>query len=230
MLSASTTARIRDRLPRLAVTALLCWGIGANTHLDAANTYAPAQNAIVPQENIADSIHVLSDRDAALYRGIFAAQKKADWGVADRLIAALGNRGLMGHVLAERYQSEEPRAADLKAWLDKYADLPEAAGLYQRAVSLARKGSRLPEPQAVAIWTGGDGYGASAGFRVAGPADRKPNSKPGPAARRLMARIAMDVRRDRPLVAENRLDKRRPGLLSAKEIADAKAVIAALFL
>ncbi|MBT3305670.1 MAG: hypothetical protein HN377_04230, partial [Alphaproteobacteria bacterium] len=46
---------------------------------------------------------ILTLEDATLYGRIFDVQEHGDWKQADRLIARLENRTLMGHVLAQRY-------------------------------------------------------------------------------------------------------------------------------
>ncbi len=88
----------------------------------------------------------LSDRDAALYKKIFAVQESGDWAQADSLILQLGDKRLLGHVLYQRYMHPtEYRAqfSELKAWLDAYADHPGAQRLYSLALA------RMP--------SGGDG-------------------------------------------------------------------------
>jgi len=72
---------------------------------------------------------VLSARDAELYRQIFTVQEDGHWAEADRLIAQLSDRRLMGHVLAQRYlhpTAYRSKYVELKDWMDSYADLPEA--------------------------------------------------------------------------------------------------------
>ena len=78
----------------------------------------------------------LSDRDAALYRRIFAVQEKGDWAGADALIAKVRDPLLMGHVQFQRYM--HPTAyrssyAELSAWLERYADHPDADRVYRLA-------------------------------------------------------------------------------------------------
>ncbi len=51
---------------------------------------------------------VLSEADAALYRDIFTLQKSGKWRAADKRIATLNDKLLMGHVLYQRYM--HPRA------------------------------------------------------------------------------------------------------------------------
>ena len=89
----------------------------------------------------------LSPADVSQYRMIFALQEKGRFDQADRLIEHLRNRLLMGHVLAQRYL--HPTAytstyAELAAWLDSYADHPQAARLHKLA--LKRRPADAPAP------------------------------------------------------------------------------------
>ena len=49
---------------------------------------------------------VLSSADEELYREIFKTQQKEDWKTADKYIAQVKDKSLMGHVLAQRYFSK----------------------------------------------------------------------------------------------------------------------------
>jgi len=95
----------------------------------------------------------LSDADADRYRSIFRLQQGGDWPAADALIRQVGDAQLMGHVLAQRYLHPTAyRSAypELRAWLEKYSDLPEAQQIYRLAGVRKQKGD-LParEPAAV---------------------------------------------------------------------------------
>jgi soluble lytic murein transglycosylase-like protein len=89
----------------------------------------------------------LSDSDEALYRQIFALQKKGRWRKADRSIAKLNNKLLLGHVLGQRYLHPthyRSRFGELAKWLRKYADHPEAKRIHKLAVG--RKPGRARAP------------------------------------------------------------------------------------
>lgn len=103
--------------------------------------------------------HPLSDEDAARYRDIFRLQAANNWTEADRLIAGLSDRLLMAPVQAQRYLSPRYRAtyAELREWLETYADAPDAARLY--ALALKRHTRNEPAPVRPVI---GDGRGMAA--------------------------------------------------------------------
>ena len=72
---------------------------------------------------------ILSADDATHYRAAFTFQDKAQWEAADHEIGQISQPLLMGHLLAQRYLAPSYRTDDaaIKAWLQSYADLPEAA-------------------------------------------------------------------------------------------------------
>jgi len=80
---------------------------------------------------------VLSAEDADLYRKIFAVQENGDWRKADKLIAKLQDRLLMGKVLAQRYlhpTKYRSKYKELKSWLAVYSDQHNATQLYKLAL------------------------------------------------------------------------------------------------
>jgi soluble lytic murein transglycosylase-like protein len=91
----------------------------------------------------------LSAADLDRYRAIFARQRARDWAGAERLIAAVEDEVLLGHVLAARFlDPKAPRAsyAELAGWLAHHADLPQAPKVHKLA--LARKPAGAPKPRA----------------------------------------------------------------------------------
>ena len=79
---------------------------------------------------------VLSDADADLYNRIFMAQIDGKWKQADRLIAKLSDRRLLGHVQFQRYMhptAYRTRYPELHHWLLAYADHPGASRIYKLA-------------------------------------------------------------------------------------------------
>ncbi len=94
---------------------------------------------------------ILGHEDVDLYRDIFDVQATGDWKTADKLIARLRDRVLMGHVMAQRYlhpTKYRSRYKELKAWMAKYADHPSAARLYKLALRRKPKNWRAPKPPA----------------------------------------------------------------------------------
>jgi len=222
--------RMSSNLPKLAATALICCTlVGANSYLDSAKPVASvpefADATTAQLSGDIPALKVLSAKDAGHYLTIFTAQEKGDWKSADATIAKLGDHRLLGHVLADRYMRKPASAAELKGWLEKYADLPEAGYLRAQAIALAGPKGEIPAPVA-GTWTGSDNYGASFGFRAAGSIGSKPTS----ASRRFAAKFNSALHRNKPADAENLLtaEERRHGLTSG-ELAKAQGLVAASF-
>ena len=90
----------------------------------------------------------LSAADAASYGRVFALQEQGLWREADREIALIKDTTLMGHVRFQRLM--HPSAyrstyAELKAWLDLYADHPDAKRVYDLALARRTAGSAAPK-------------------------------------------------------------------------------------
>ncbi len=109
----------------------------------------------------------LDARDAGLYRRIFDLQTRGDFAAADRLIAQLGNRLLLGHVLWQRYMHPSYRSSyvELDAWLEHYADHPGADRIYSLA-QRRRPAGAPPPPRPVRGYLGGSGQDGSEMVRV----------------------------------------------------------------
>lgn len=91
----------------------------------------------------------LSSRDANLYRDIFAAQERGDMKTADALMADLDNGILLGHIMAQRYlhpTAYRAEFSELKTWLERYGDHPEAERLYKLANARAPGGQSVKKP------------------------------------------------------------------------------------
>jgi len=145
-----------------------------------------------PVDAMADLPRVLSDEDAARYRDIFSLQEDGDWKAADALIAALDNRVLMGHVLAQRYlHPTKYRSAyrELKDWMAHYADHPDAPRIHKLAVSRRPANAQPPKPPV------GVGSGPNARSVGAPPAEARPPRKAMSAAeRRKVAALERQIR------------------------------------
>lgn len=97
--------------------------------------------------------HVLSAVDAERYREIFEFQERGRFADADRLIQALSDKVLLGHVQAQRFLHPAYRTkySELATWLTRYADHPDAPKIY--ALAIKRRGS-APKPHAPTYATG----------------------------------------------------------------------------
>ncbi len=101
---------------------------------------------------IAETLTVLSDSDARLYREIFRLQKGGEWKAADKRIKQLSDRLLMGHVLYQRYmhpRAYRSRYEELKDWMRDYADHPEAERIYRLAVKRRPANWKWPRKPAI---------------------------------------------------------------------------------
>jgi len=94
----------------------------------------------------ADLPRVLPQTDVARYEHIFSIQQLGHWQDADRDIARLGDKLLLGSVLAQRYRSNSYHASysELAQWLEQYADQPDAKAIYALALNRHSKGAPLP--------------------------------------------------------------------------------------
>src|SRR3546814_2083927 len=103
---------------------------------------------------------VLTPHDADLYRRIFVLQEDGRWPQADRLIAELSDKRLLGHLLAQRYlhpTAYRSKYSELKAWMDSYADHPQAKRIYALALKRRPANYRRPQPPITAgsaAWAG----------------------------------------------------------------------------
>ena len=91
---------------------------------------------------------ILSDRDAALYRRVFAAQTRGDWRKARKAIKSISNDVLMGHILYQQLMHPTHYRAkykELKSWMDRYADHPGAMRVFRLALRRQPKGWRAPK-------------------------------------------------------------------------------------
>lgn len=168
---------------------------------------------------------VLSEQDAELYARIFEVQNGGDWKTADKLIAKLDDKLLMGHVLYQRYMHPNKyrsRYAELKDWMAEYGDHPGAERVYKLA--LARRPAKHRNPTAP---TAGEraAYVPEGGLAVSG---RKGLSA---AQRREVAatkrRIAHLVRRNAMTAAKKLVESPRvKSLFSQAELDEARAKLA----
>ena len=90
---------------------------------------------------------ILSDMDTGLYRKIFHLQQDGEWLDADVLIGKLSDKILLGHVQFQRYMhptAYRSKFEELAAWLEDYADLPDAYRIYRLAMKRRPEGAAAP--------------------------------------------------------------------------------------
>ena len=132
----------------------------------------------------APRLDILGPSDAELYKKIFDVQDRSDFKTADKLIRRVNNKLLMGHVQFQRYMHPtgyKSKFGELRTWLKKYNDHPEA----YRAFSLAmkRKPKKAVQPKRPV-------YGEEHILALVGEAPARPMRFVGE-----QERIARDVRK-----------------------------------
>lgn len=188
----------------------------------------PAPDAALPLSGPDGLPAVLSAGDADLYRRIFAVQEDGRWAEADRLIAQLSDRRLMGHVLAQRYlhpTAYRSKYLELKEWMDRYADHPQAKRIYALALKRRPANYRRPQPPEVArrsaAWAG-----QRANYDYVSPRERSRATRNK--VSRLLRQVRSNVLRQRFSVTEDLLARRSvQELLDSVELDEARALVAA---
>lgn len=150
---------------------------------------------------------VLNASDVTLYQKIFATQEKGHWRDADRLIKQLDNDVLMGHLLMQRYMhptAYRSKYSELKSWMAKYADHPDASRIYKLAMKRRPSSAGRPERAEKRRWRTSL---TNPGLKSLPP--RRTNS----AQRRRVSQIQNHVRgllrRERPTQALNYVNEHR---------------------
>jgi soluble lytic murein transglycosylase len=95
-------------------------------------------------------LRVLSDEDVEIYKQMFQAAANGERDKVIALSATVKNRTLMGHVAAKGYLSPKTVAEfdELKAWLKKFGDYPEADRIHTLAVRKdPKRAKELREPK-----------------------------------------------------------------------------------
>ena len=153
----------------------------------------------------------LSASDVRTYREIFVAQGKGRWRTADKLIAAIDNDILLGHVLAQRYlhpTAYRSRFNELRAWLDEYADHPQASRIYKLAKKRQPNGARNPR-QPVAGYLGGSGQELQLDKPAKYVSKKQRTAAQNRAVRKWKAQVRRLVERDRPTQARELLRNKK---------------------
>jgi soluble lytic murein transglycosylase len=116
---------------------------------DGALAQSVRTSALTPESETAREAALptlLSPGDAERYRRIFSVQAEGDWLAADREIAGLNDRSLLGAVEAQRYLHRRYHTsyAEAAQWLAHHADEPDAKAIYALAGRLRPSGARAP--------------------------------------------------------------------------------------
>lgn len=166
---------------------------------------------------------VLSEQDKALYPVLFELHRDGDWRKADKLMKKLDDKSLVGTLMAMRYlhpTKYRSKYQELKTWMGKYADHPDATRIYRLAMKRRPKNHRAPKPPVKGFLSGGAEYTAEP---TAEQLIRGRNS----ASKKILRDVRRYVSRGHPTGAYNLLKKNSTRkILSAKEFAYARAKVA----
>ena len=94
-------------------------------------------------------VGILTPKDVSRYQRIFELQEDGNWKAADKEIAQLDDRILMGHVLYQRFMHPtkyRSKFKELAAWMKQYADHPGAYRVYRLARKRKPVRTRAPQP------------------------------------------------------------------------------------
>ncbi|MEE2745833.1 MAG: lytic transglycosylase domain-containing protein [Pseudomonadota bacterium] len=131
-----------------------------------------SENRSVNVLKAAEISGIVSQSDASRYRVIFKLQENGDWQAADKIIRRLSNKVLIGHVFAQRYLHPTKYRSgykELKTWLDKYYDHPQAPRLYKLAIRRKPKNWKLPKKPYILTHSGFNYYGGKFSHAVYNP-------------------------------------------------------------
>ena len=138
---------MRALVPVIAIVGLVFTAPGAGGHESPQALKKLLAGAPAPVGAEAGLPRILSAQDVERYRVIFALQKKGKMWAAQLRAKHLENRLLMGHVLAQRYLHRthyRSKYKELRAWMAKYAEQPDAGWIYSLAMKRKPKGARAP--------------------------------------------------------------------------------------
>ncbi len=144
----------------LAFALLLNLGLLSSLSAEESKTSALNNETSASQSN---DYNLLNDEDQALYRKIFKLQEHGEWHSADKLIKRLSDKTLMGHIQAQRYlhpSKYRSHYKELRIWLSKYNDHPQAERIYDLALKRRPKNALNPKRPS-GQYLSGSGYDAS---------------------------------------------------------------------
>jgi soluble lytic murein transglycosylase len=154
--------KVHLRLGNTCAQKIICVCLAATFVVTAAALRASAEPSSVRTSALppgneglreADPPLLLTGADAERYRRIVAMQQEGDWEAADREIAALKDKMLLGAVEAQRYLHKAYRTSygELARWLAQHAAEPDAKAIY--ALALKRRAGSAPAPQQPVVAT-----------------------------------------------------------------------------
>ncbi|MDM7945846.1 MAG: lytic transglycosylase domain-containing protein [Oceanibaculum nanhaiense] len=172
---------------------------------------------------------VLRPSDAQLYKRIFSLQTLGRWEAADREIAKLNDRSLMGHVLYQRYMHPTAYRSsyeELRRWLELYADHPEASRVHGLALKRKPAGAKAPPApvQGFLYGNGTEGSGMPERISIRNRAGKLVKNA---AADQVLRQITALSRDGSPSAALKLLEERLTGEIDALPLALARGEIAA---
>lgn len=122
--------------------------VAAAARGDGVPSRASALGVVGPESETPRIRHeIVSAQDAERYQAIFTLQEAGNWKAADKLIGALDDRVLMGHVLYQRYMHPTAYRSsykELRDWMAQYADHPGARKIFRLALHRKPKNWKAP--------------------------------------------------------------------------------------
>lgn len=229
----SPNMKTRSRGRLLSAVTAIAVGIAAYAAVPAPVSAADQalQVASKPAPNVVStttSFDVLSDADVARYRDIFRYQKDGSWKRADALIKKLDNELLMGHVLYQRYMhptAYRSKYKELKSWMAKYADHPDAGRVYALAQRRRPSNWKRPAPPQRLRDTGELQYRPT--FKPIHIPAKQLSTSNKRKARAIRAQIKRALRRGQTLAAKRLIQSpQAKKLLSAAQYDEARVTLA----
>ncbi|MFA6280836.1 MAG: lytic transglycosylase domain-containing protein [Bdellovibrionales bacterium] len=189
---------------------------------------APSKEELLAAEKAArldKAMGALCEKEAALYRLVFAAQGRGAWKAADELAKKITDQRLMGAVLADRFEKRGASGLELAAWLQAYATLPQADDFYAKAKKDGM--TSLTRPQSTDAWSDEGEIDGAANFA---PDLMVKNTAANSQTNSLARAIQRTLRKGDPWAARNLLlEAQNQKKLEGTFAHDAQAVIGAAF-
>ena len=179
---------------------------------------------------------ILSLEDVKIYKQIFSVQKKSiknkkskEWIKVDSLIKKLKNKVLLGNVYAERYLHPtgwRSSYRDLRIWLEKYNDHPDATRITRIALKRKPKNYKNPKKPTAGFLNGYGTYAANS-LKPRFPLD---NSKYKRYSYQTSIKLRRAINKKNTKYAENLLNSQNvKKYLTNKELSQLRAELAHAF-